>query len=222
MKLNDIKLLREFDDLLDGYEPSQIVEIIERQCKPWLDEVSNGSLRRYLGSPFYRGVKSRSHFFYKPVRPDRQPKDTHPYVHDMFVDFLEKEDAVANRDNSAFISADPEDAARYGELFVIFPVGNFHYTWIKGINDLTGDFNVILQRVSDRHVRGMSEIDATDPKHRRFVDQAFKILKENIIKGGLFIDEFIRSAEDEEVLLHASGMYYVRNEDVSLLLEEVS
>jgi hypothetical protein len=221
MKLNDIKLLREDEER--GYSASEIIEVIQEQCKPWLSEVAGGSLRNYLQNPFYRGLRgTEPNFFYKPIREYRRPKDTLLYVHDMLVDYLKGKGAIANRDNSAFISAESDDAYRYGDVFVVFPVGEFNYTWVKKVNDFTGDFNSILRNVTSGLHPVMTFMDSNNPEDREYLNKTFELLKRRVLDNNVQVDRNIREANDEEIMLSASGMYYLIQEELPYVLEELS
>lgn len=202
------------ESLTSQENAQKLYDFIEDKCPQWLSNF--GGLDGYLQKEnrFYRGLMLDSDVpnrgFYKPVRPDRRPKNTLAPIHDMLVDYLKKHGAVANRDNSAFVTKDKMEAMNYGAPFVIFPVGSFNYTWIEGLDDFTFRFNRSMPTVTDEVLSGMSEVNIDDPEDMEFVRQTFEYVKDKFMDGNVRVDTGLQSIRsDEEILIKTDGMIYL-------------
>ena len=122
----------------------KVAKFIKEHCQPWLSQTRNGY------QVVYRGLKGVNNFgedarladnfaFIKDVRSDRKPKDTAPSLHALFDELIAKAGKVANRSNSMFVTGSPSRAKEYGKLFVVFPVGEFNYTWSYEYEDWYND-----------------------------------------------------------------------------------
>lgn len=104
--------------------------MIKKQCQPWL--------KQRTSQPVYRGFRTASPgkmAFIRKVRHDRNPKDSDLKLHQMFDFFIDELGLTANRTNSMFTSGSLPVASSYGPPYVLFPVGNFNYTWSEYMND---------------------------------------------------------------------------------------
>ena len=123
----------------DGYtieQVNKVVDFIRANCTKWLAETNNG---RYT---FFRGIRANMasyHAFTKTVRTDRQPRDSIPLGHDTYNAMIEAVGGIADRSNSVFATSKYSEARNYGTLggqaSVIFPIGDYHYTWSKKWDD---------------------------------------------------------------------------------------
>jgi len=192
-------------------ELAEVLEITQKAAAPWLEEVSNGSLEQYLmGYPFFRGRKGESRtVFYKRIREDRKPVDSSRETHDYINDYLMDKGAVAHRGNSAFVTRSMANAGAYGSVYYIFPVGQYSYTWIKGMTDFTTMFNELLRNVSGDDVSKMGELDLTQSNDKKVWDEALKRIINLNMEGKIFINEGIDRVMNEEVMIHADGMIYI-------------
>lgn len=122
MRLNEINKPFDSDDI------NQVKEMINRKCKPFLK--ASG------GNHIYRGMKDVGNFFIGEYPKNRQPKDIMP-EHSLFFDKLLTQNGFsALRSNSIFVAGDELYAESYGTVYLIFPIGNFSFTWSNIINDL--------------------------------------------------------------------------------------
>ena len=100
-----------------------LVDYINKNCSQWYQESK--------GKPLYRGFDSTgiNLAFTKKVRKDRNPKDSKKRDHIAFNMLIKQCGKVANRSNALFASGDQYVASEYGKVYVIFPIGNYNYTW---------------------------------------------------------------------------------------------
>jgi hypothetical protein len=101
-----------------------LIAFMEKHCTKILDIYRKESRYLYHGNhrPTARVIMGRS-------REDRAPKDTPQFIQDRFDRTLKKAGFTALRANSIFCTSDKRYAASYGQLFVIFPIDGFTYSW---------------------------------------------------------------------------------------------
>ena len=115
----------EFDIFVD-----MVIELIKKDCQPWLNEANRFA---------YRGIMERNKaIFTKQVRQDRVPRDTSLNFQIAVDEMLERAGFTALRRNTVFVSSSESQAADYAfnSVFLVFPIGEFSYTWNKYYNDL--------------------------------------------------------------------------------------
>lgn len=127
-----------------------LVQFIRSNCQPYLRE-NPKLLNLYRGTDSYSEnleTGARSKAFVKPVRPNRMPKDSSKAVDDFMQMLLSSKGLTATRRNSVFaigaltnIDGQGLDITEYGRPWIIFPIGEFHYTWAPKIKDLQNLFN---------------------------------------------------------------------------------
>lgn len=109
----------------------KMAEKIRTECAPWLDESQ--------GQPIFRGVSGSYHAnwlaYQKKTRDNRRPLSSSSAFHEIMNLFIQIAGGTANRTNSLFVSGSFKQAASYGEIFQIFPQGEFSYTWSPHMRD---------------------------------------------------------------------------------------
>jgi hypothetical protein len=119
---------------------------ILKYCQPWLKAAK--------GQIAFRGIQyDKSLAFTRPVRPNRRPKDSPEETHEFFNKLITLAGGVANRNNSAFITTSEYTANIYGTRYVVFPVGQFDYTyamsyydWYEEDDKIWEEFGSIMER----------------------------------------------------------------------------
>jgi hypothetical protein len=104
----------------------KIGAFIQAHCKTMLS--ANKAANKFL----YRGIDammSNNSIFLANPRTDRRPLDTKVGVQSTMDDYLRSQGFTALRTNSIFCTSDYEDAALFGDVFIIFPLDGFSYTW---------------------------------------------------------------------------------------------
>lgn len=177
---------------------SQIINMLVRDCRPWLLE-SKGQL-------VYRGEfnENQPEMVKKTVRTNRQPVDTPKEAHDAIVELIRKLGFIANRDNSIFVSASALAARGYGDVHVIFPIGNYSYTWGNDVWDMYADFT---REYNIDRVYNLSSIDANrlktklnsfdpntdaDMRDLAWIKRQFYLDQMNSNRGTFNIDEIFK------------------------------
>jgi len=96
-------------------------DAVKRDCRPFLQQAH--------GLKVYRGINSGEHFLHKKARlGDRIPKDTSPRQHREFNhQFLTQ--FGENFRNGIFASGDDGIASNYGDVYSIYPIGEFKFLW---------------------------------------------------------------------------------------------
>jgi hypothetical protein len=70
---------------------------------------------------------------------DRKPSDTPPEVSQMVDEWLHKNTGYYFRSTSLFCSGRTMQASEYGRVYVVIPIGEFHYCWSPNVSDLYMD-----------------------------------------------------------------------------------
>jgi len=110
-------------------EWAKIVKTIHRDCKPFLVQAKGQRLYRGLGN-------ARDDFMKKTVRlSDRVPKDMPEEIHTKLNQYFLMKHGAKFR-NALFVTGDNSHAGEYGNLYKIYPIGNFEYLWSPKVNDL--------------------------------------------------------------------------------------
>lgn len=120
----------------EEYSRKQLIELVNRDCKPYLEHIDNDIMRYQM----YRGLeKFGKNVFKKTARlDDRKPAATGQEKHDRINDYFEREFDHPYR-NGVFASGDTSMAGTYGMVHVIFPIGNFEFLWSDSVNDMAYD-----------------------------------------------------------------------------------
>lgn len=119
----------------------RIIELLERDCQPFLSQSS---------VPLFRGMHDDGSLIgdYN-IRTDRKSTSGPRQQVQTFVDAeLSKHGYTALRGNSVFCSGNPSQAASYGALFVVFPKGDFHFTYNTVYTDFLGAFFIAKRKIA--------------------------------------------------------------------------
>lgn len=181
---------------------------------------------REVGEPvplMYRGYEKYSEEpFQRPFRDNREPKDSGLYHQDLYNLAIEAGGGTANRSNSIFVSGNMVHARKYGEVYVVFPMGDFNYTFHLGIKDWYDKLGNILEGIAPAYFEKFEQLVGDDEVG------AVKVAKEIIAKkaGGqqlqMLAQIFLKISQgihadmsldmaldtDVEVLISARGGYY--------------
>lgn len=141
----------------------ELVAFIKQNCKMYLQQGLGNRV-------FYRGTrnapKEKNHVaFVRKVRSDRKPRDSSVLLHNAFNTLIGLAGKVANRTNSVFATSSTHAALEYGPMYVILPIGNFHYTWSTEWDDWVNaedPSRVIALAVEDsKHAARIQELNKT-------------------------------------------------------------
>ena len=112
-----------------------LTRTIKQNCQPYLQQ-NSGAVNRYA---LYRGVRSTKgapNGIRKEVRlTDRKPKDMPHSLHQFINGYFKKNYGAAFR-SAIFATGSSGSAGEYGEMYIIFPAGEFQYLWSPDYEDL--------------------------------------------------------------------------------------
>lgn len=110
------------------------VKTIRQNCQPYLTQ-NRGAIN---GFPLYRGVKktNEASVIRREVRlGNRKPKDMPLELHQFINGYFKKHYGAPFR-NAMFVTSSVGNASEYGDVYVIFPAGEFQYLWSADYEDL--------------------------------------------------------------------------------------
>lgn len=118
---------------------SDVVKLIARDCKPFLDESEDTPMFR--GMNFKKagsnGLDVLKHEIRNNPHPEfRKPRDSSTTFNIMFNAMIECAFNVKDvRTRTVFVTGNHEDAGGYGSQHVVFPIGKIKYIWSPQIHD---------------------------------------------------------------------------------------
>lgn len=134
--------MRIFEIAEDTQWIEQAATVIHRDCQPYLQQIRNN-----VSSGLYRGVLSHivynQNFLKSRVEIDRQPMSTPFRLHAMVDDWFLEHYGNRYRSNSVFATGSDEQARPYGDVFALFPIGDFKFCWSANIHDLYDEWGTI-------------------------------------------------------------------------------
>lgn len=121
----NFKLFNESEDKL---------ELILRDCQPILKEIGT----KYT---LLRGIRDSFMFRKFSVWQNRSPVDISPEGQNAFNEAFEKIYGIKDiRSKAVFTTGHCDNAEEYGQVYLIFPIGNYTYWWSPQSEDLYGDW----------------------------------------------------------------------------------
>ena len=140
----DIRNLKPTEHTNDDFK--NVIEILERDCKPFLDEVKSNNIE-----PIFRSVEriklDENGMIKKLCRTDRRPLSTAVSVSNQLDDLFLDKFGVKLRSNGVFTSKRKE--LLYGNPYIFFPIGNYKYYWSTEVNDLYAKLVFTSQPLED-------------------------------------------------------------------------
>ncbi len=105
--------------------------VIQSDCKPFLALVNDS------GGYLYRGLgEENSDFLTRDVRRARLPKNMPLVLHAAADAWFSQTFGVRYRSAAEFCTGDRGQAAEYGNVYRIFPIGGFQFCWSPKVRDL--------------------------------------------------------------------------------------
>lgn len=102
-------------------------------------------LKNHPNTFLLRGMSNKEPVFQGVPRPDRKSLSTPQFISDMVDDWFNQYGFVANRSNSLFVTSNWSMAEMYGQVYMIFPVNGFDYTWFERSSDFWGDLTSLKE-----------------------------------------------------------------------------
>jgi hypothetical protein len=110
-----------------------VIKRIKSECKPYLEATEYDVMEYRL----YRGLKgTNAPYMSSRVRlTGRKPQATGTHIHDALNEWFTKKFGEPFR-NALFTASKADFAADYGNLYLVFPTGNFSFIWSPKVGDL--------------------------------------------------------------------------------------
>lgn len=208
-----------------------IGEMIAKNCAPFLKDIGFNE-EMNIGSDFpllFRGMgKNDAVLLRKNVRNDRRDLDI-PEIVSNYIDdaFLRVYDHRYHT-NSLFASSNQEQAKTYGDVFIIFPVGNYEAIWSYEIYDLYYQLHVALfnsvvdeygnRTPADELMSALEEISAGGAiSSRDFMLNLFQMADSNNLTDGLYqplfdvLQKYDMIERFEDILDQLVKSYYTKD-----------
>jgi len=178
-----------------------IIEIIKRDCKPFLSDWKKLHVTRFL----YSGRKDTIRFEKKSIRKDRIPTDTPLPLHNAIDDWFFKKFGVRSRSNALFATFDHQSAVSYGNVYCIFPIGAYTVISSHKYYDL---YNVIRKFKFDQDI--VKNPDYV--KNNKIIDPIFNELIDDMLKDGDYKKGLVYHTNEQMI---TCKHYYMVRENIS-------
>jgi len=191
--------------LTEGYKPISeydIDSLIQKDCKPYLRQIKD----KYL----YRGMKISDEAIKGQPRMDRMPKDTALHMSKFIDEVCQKLFGWKPRSQGLFATGGSYQAGVYGQVYEIYPIGNFKFLWSPNVHDLYTEIRVLIN--SYRHKQGKPRTEAYDDlmKIPDFLDVVRKFIKTEYRDKDLY-----KAAMHEGEVMILCKSYYGKRYDVT-------
>lgn len=125
MKVNDI--ITEAAKLAG---PARIFTLLQQNCKPFLSQAG-------WQHPLWRGVSDPlPSVSIQTNRPGRTPVTTNKAISKVADDWFLANMGIRYRSNSVFTSGSHSHSGSYGNLYAVFPIGDFKFCWSPIVEDM--------------------------------------------------------------------------------------
>jgi len=154
-----------FKQFITEEEAITFRELIERDCKPFLQEskqhgllyrgVAEGGIPIDTALSIRPGVDSpREHdliYWEKTVRQDRKPKDSQRQQHQIMDNWFKKKFGFGARSQTMFCLGETGKnlLRQYGVPCAVFPIGEFNYVWSPIVKDLYNEIGQDINKLKD-------------------------------------------------------------------------
>jgi len=131
-KTKDNHIISEAFKITPDFET--ILEILWKKCNPFLKDLIKPN---WNGDFLYSGRgEHKDVIMINKVRMNRRPSDMEEELSDAFDSALYNRFGFYARSNAIFCTGDKKEAKRYGNVYMIFPVGKYKFVYSENIKDL--------------------------------------------------------------------------------------
>jgi hypothetical protein len=131
-KTKDNHIISEAFKITPDFET--ILEILWKKCNPFLKDLLKPN---WNGDFLYSGRgEHKDVIMINKVRMNRIPSDMEEELSDAFDSALYNRFGFYARSNAIFCTGDKKEAKRYGNVYMIFPVGKYKFVYSENIKDL--------------------------------------------------------------------------------------
>lgn len=189
-------------------EYEEMAAKIKRRCSHIL------SVYQKTSRIFYRGFSKKMPMFFsgKPHK-NRKTLSSRPELQTVFDLALDQLGARAKRSNSIFVTSNWPDAEGYGDIYIIFPVDGFDFTYSETEAD------VILKRP-----KILNEIFNYLPVAKMLVDRLDQKLAEGDVNADDFLQKFLKKVypwHTQDNFIEYSFRASINPEERGILIAEI-
>ena len=156
----------------------KLVSFIEAHCQEYLQ------MSKLAGGFLYRGIArnlNRAPIFIGNSSDNRPPRNTAPNIQKIADEYLKIGGFKALRSNSVFCG-NIDQASEYGDIYIIFPIDGFDFTWSMNHDDWVISDVDIAPSLRDIYpelgiISPIVRRQTFDPKYEEFYSQLKRILK---------------------------------------------
>jgi hypothetical protein len=124
-----------YEILHENKSTDRVIDFIRKNCQPFLAANKSSLLdETYLLSGTNRW---NSRVFKSPVPTNRMPRDTSLLIHNLFDNYFKQHFGIPYRSNALFTTTQSSVAEQYGNVYAVFPIGNFSILTSPMVEDLT-------------------------------------------------------------------------------------
>lgn len=181
---------------------TRVLKQIKKKC-PKIFKIYADRLRAGTDYPYLmRGNSSNDFIIYGKPHTNRMPMDSHETFHKAIIDVQRRIGFAATRGNSIFVTSSPSEAKKYGEPFIIFPIGDFSYTWSRKHQD------IVLQQYRIKELLAADGMSYEEMKGAYPDELADELTTKNVQKFYEFTDKDINEAMDKRHEICIAAPYY--------------
>jgi hypothetical protein len=179
---------------------------MESECAPFLEEL--GSRKRVLWRGFNRRFSLPANHIVQ-VRADRKPVDTQLELHHAMDDWFLDNFGHRYRSNAVFASGSEKHSAVYGDLYAIYPIGDYEYVWSPKVKDtllLDEHARQLLTRIENQSGLKFDKDEWLEQKAAIIID---------IMDKSRYTDAHLYSAlsSGHEIMVHCDAYYAFHTTD---------
>jgi hypothetical protein len=182
--------------------PARLLTLLQQNCKPFLSQAGWNDI-------LWRGVSdSLPSVSIQTNRPGRRPVTTNKAISKAADDWFLEHTGVRYRSNSVFTSGNPSHSASYGEVYAVFPIGDFKFCWSPIVEDM-------FMMVSDLQPHVDRNATELPPYVKLEIE---KRLSEAEYKTD---DLIAATGSNSETMLHC-GKYYMLDKDTFIAVRAIA
>lgn len=194
-----------YQDVYD-WNDFKFFDVIKENCKQYLAEIKDPT--KVIA---YRGIRDRGdHGFIsvKDTRTNRQPLDTNKGLSAKIDEWFKREYGIRFRSSANFAAGDSNIAGKFGDVYIMFPIGDYDYVWSPNYSDITEDF----QQYVEMHAKQYPEeynyifkegVKYIHPKHLN------DFMKDGHYKFNTGLVDALTKHKRNEIMIHCKKYYLV-------------
>lgn len=198
---------QEMDDYLEyKKEMRKYANLIHKHCQPFLQQIKNPK-----DDILFRGMNINADFIKKNVRlSNRIPVDMPDDVHKKLNQYFTMKYGAPFR-NALFVTGDYDIAIEYGNVYAIFPIGNFKFLWSEHVHDLLNAWN---EYDNGFDPETYDPTDMHDVKQKEEYKQYLKQFYTEILKAGYKTKDLRKAIKSGHEIMLRCKSYYAVNYDI--------